>query len=51
VVTPRDGGVDADVVDEGGRVRMRLEGYRTIELPGAVDAEALDPIRSAMGEV
>ena len=34
VVTPRDGGADADVVDEDGRVRVRLEGYRTIELPG-----------------
>ena len=27
-------GVDAEVVDERGRVRVRLEGYRTIELPG-----------------
>jgi hypothetical protein len=25
-----------------------LQGYRTIELPGALDAEALEPIRSAM---
>ena len=51
VVTPRDGGegVDAEVVDEDGRVRVRLEGYRTIELPGGVDAEALAPLRAAMG--
>jgi acyl transferase domain-containing protein/NAD(P)-dependent dehydrogenase (short-subunit alcohol dehydrogenase family)/acyl carrier protein len=51
VVTPRDGGdaVDAEVVDESGRVRVRLEGYRTIELPGGVDADALAPIRAAMG--
>ncbi len=51
VVRPRedDGGVDAEVVDEAGRVRVRLEGYRTIELPGGLDAEALAPIRTAMG--
>ena len=51
VVTPREGAMDADVVDEQGRVRMRLEGYRTIELPGALDDEALDPIRAAMSGV
>ena len=51
VVSPRDDGdgVDAEVVDERGRVRVRLEGYRTIELPGGVDADALAPIRAAMG--
>jgi len=50
VVSPRDdGGVDAEVVDESGRVRVRLEGYRTIELPGGIDADALAPIRVAMG--
>jgi hypothetical protein len=50
VVRARDdgGGVDADVVDEAGQVRVRLEGYRTIELPGGVDPEALAPIRTAM---
>jgi hypothetical protein len=50
VVTPRDGdaGVDAEVVDEAGRVRVRLVGYRTIELPGGLAAEALAPIRTAM---
>jgi hypothetical protein len=41
-------GVDAEVVDESGRVRVRLEGYRTIELPGGVDEDALAPIRAAM---
>jgi NAD(P)-dependent dehydrogenase (short-subunit alcohol dehydrogenase family) len=49
VVTPRDDGIDADVVGEDGRVRVRLEGYRTIELPGGLDPEALAPIRAAMG--
>jgi hypothetical protein len=48
VVTPREDGVDAEVVDEQGRVRVRLEGYRTIELPGGVDAAALAPIAEAM---
>jgi NAD(P)-dependent dehydrogenase (short-subunit alcohol dehydrogenase family) len=41
-------GVDAEVVDGTGRVRVRLEGYRTIELPGGVDEDALAPIRAAM---
>ena len=48
VVTRRDGGVDAEVVDTSGHVRVRLEGYRTIELPGEIDADVLAPIRSAM---
>ncbi|HET8953226.1 MAG TPA: SDR family NAD(P)-dependent oxidoreductase [Solirubrobacteraceae bacterium] len=50
VVTPRAQCVDADVVDDAGRVHVRLEGYRTIELPGAVDPGALGPIRTAMGD-
>jgi hypothetical protein len=50
VVTPRDGAVDAEVVDDTGHVRVRLEGYRTIELPGALDPDALAPIRAAMGD-
>jgi acyl transferase domain-containing protein/acyl carrier protein len=50
VVRPRDGhdGVDAEVVDDSGRVRVRLEGYRTIEVPGAEEDEALEPLRAAM---
>jgi hypothetical protein len=48
VVTPRDGAADADIVDATGRVRMRLEGYRTSELPGELDAATVEPIRSAM---
>ncbi|HYF24765.1 MAG TPA: SDR family NAD(P)-dependent oxidoreductase, partial [Baekduia sp.] len=50
VVEPRaDGtGADALVVDETGRARIRLEGYRTIELPGGLDADALAPLRTAM---
>ncbi len=50
VVRPREDGsaIDARVVDEQGHVRVLLEGYRTIELPGPLDSEALEPIRSAM---
>jgi hypothetical protein len=48
VVTPQENGVDAEVIDEGGRVRMRLEGYRTVELPGELEPVVLDPIRRAM---
>ena len=40
--------VDADVVDGDGRVVLRLEGYRTIELPGGPGADDLAPIREAM---
>ncbi|MGZ4173369.1 MAG: SDR family NAD(P)-dependent oxidoreductase, partial [Solirubrobacteraceae bacterium] len=50
VVTPRDDGVDAEVVDEDGRVRVRLEGYRTSQMPGDLEASTLAPIRSAMGK-
>ena len=49
-MTPRDGGADAEVVDAGGRVRVRLEGYRTIELPGGMDGDALAPLRDAMAD-
>ncbi len=50
VVSPRADRsvVDARVIDQRGNVRVLLEGYRTIELPAALDADALEPIRSAM---
>jgi len=49
VVTPQEGGgVDAEIIDEGGRVRVKLEGYRTIALPGELAADALAPIRSGL---
>jgi malonyl CoA-acyl carrier protein transacylase len=50
IISHRPHGVDAEVVDATGRVRIRLEGYRTIELPGGVDEDALAPIRAAMGK-
>ena len=49
-VRPRDidDGVDAEVVGPDGRARVRLEGYRTIELPGGLDPQVLEPIQSAI---
>ena len=51
VATPRtDGsGTDVEVVDAEGAVRVRLEGYRTIELPGGLDDDSLAPLRRAAG--
>ncbi len=51
IVHPREdgSGTDARVVDQRGRARVILEGYRTIELPGGLDDDALAPIRSAIG--
>ena len=50
VVTPRaDGcGVDAVVVDDPGHVRVAVEAYETIALPGGADESALEPLRRAM---
>ncbi len=50
VVTPRaDGrGVDAVVADDVGQVRVLLEAYETIALPGGADEDALEPLRRAM---
>ncbi len=51
VVTPRDdGSVDAEVVDPEGRVWLRLEGYRTTALPGALGDDLLAPLRAAIVE-
>jgi len=51
VVTPAAGGrgVDAVVVDDAGNIRIRLEGYETIALPGALDAGLLRPLQETMG--
>jgi hypothetical protein len=52
VVTPRpDGAADAEVVDQDGRVRVRLEGYRTMALPAAEEESILAPLRAAMEAV
>jgi hypothetical protein len=49
VVTPRaDGATDAEVVGPDGEVLVRLEGYRTIALPGGPPEAALAAIREAL---
>jgi acyl transferase domain-containing protein/acyl carrier protein len=48
VVLPGDDGTfDAHIADESGTVLVALEGYETIELPGAVSGPALEPFRRA----
>jgi hypothetical protein len=48
VVEPTDGGFDGRVVDEAGSVLVAVEGYRTVELPGALDAARQAPLAEAM---
>ncbi|HSL58468.1 MAG TPA: SDR family NAD(P)-dependent oxidoreductase, partial [Acidimicrobiales bacterium] len=49
IVSPRgDGSYDAAVIDGEGRVLVELAGYRTIALPGELDAEVLNPLRDGM---
>ncbi|MFN8130206.1 MAG: SDR family NAD(P)-dependent oxidoreductase [Solirubrobacteraceae bacterium] len=50
VVVPSETGVSAEVRDAEGHVAVRLDGYRTIELPGGLEADALAPIRAAIRE-
>jgi hypothetical protein len=50
-VTPSasgDGCYDARVVDADGNVYLVVDGYRTVELPGAASASQLEPFRAAM---
>ena len=49
VVTPKDGaGFDAEVIDAAGRIVLRLRGYRTVALPGAVASDTVAPLTAAM---
>ncbi|MBK6405102.1 MAG: SDR family NAD(P)-dependent oxidoreductase [Holophagales bacterium] len=51
VVTPSpsgNGSYDARVVDADGNVYLVVDGYRTVELPGAASAAQLEPFRAAM---
>jgi hypothetical protein len=43
-----DRGFDADVVDQKGRVLVRLRGYRTIALPQQLDDDLMQPMQRAM---
>ncbi len=45
-----DGEFDALAVDGGGRVLLRLQGYRTIVLPGSLDQDVTEPLRTAMAD-
>ena len=40
---------DAQVVDEKGNAYLSLHGYRTMEMPGAIDAELLKPLQEIAG--
>ncbi len=50
VVTPDPGrgSFDAEVVDAKGNCYLHLDGYRTMEVPNAVDAEGLKALQAAM---
>jgi hypothetical protein len=48
VVDPGDNGFTATVVDDAGSPLLRLEGYRTIPLPGTLDDGLVAPLRDAM---
>jgi len=52
VVSPDAGqqGFDAEVLDAKGNCYLRLAGYQTVPLPGAVDAEKLKSLRAVMAE-
>jgi len=50
IVSPnlREGSFDAEVVDEKGNRHLQLSGYRTVAIPGAVDAGRLKVLQAAM---
>jgi Polyketide synthase dehydratase len=48
LVRPSDDGFEARVVDDEGHVHLVLEGYRTVELPAAVDEKGLASFRAVM---
>jgi NAD(P)-dependent dehydrogenase (short-subunit alcohol dehydrogenase family) len=48
LVRPAAAGFDARVVDDEGHVYLALEGYRTVELPAAVDEKGLECFRAVM---
>jgi NAD(P)-dependent dehydrogenase (short-subunit alcohol dehydrogenase family) len=51
VVTPNDdGSFTAVAIDGDGTVLVRLDGYRTIGLPGALDESVVEPLTNAMAD-
>jgi NAD(P)-dependent dehydrogenase (short-subunit alcohol dehydrogenase family) len=51
VVTPHPGYFDAEIVDTKGNCYLRLNGYRTVAIPNAVDADRLKALQSRMSGV
>ena len=45
---PDQGTFDAEVVDASGNRYLRLDGYRTVDLPDSVDAEALKALQHTL---
>jgi ribosomal protein L32E len=45
---PGRGSFDAEVVDTKGNRYLHLNGYRTVAVPNAVDAEGLKALQAAM---
>ncbi|MBL1204958.1 MAG: SDR family NAD(P)-dependent oxidoreductase [Calditrichaeota bacterium] len=43
-----NGNFDAKVVDSSGTVYLSLEGYRTMQMPDAIDADLLKPLKEIM---
>jgi hypothetical protein len=50
VVQPRGEQYDCAVVDERGTVLVRLEGYRTVALPGGLADDARAPVAAALAD-
>jgi hypothetical protein len=50
VITPnqRDGSFDAEVLDAKGNRYLQLSGYRTVAVPGGIDAGSLKTLQAAM---
>ncbi len=46
-----DGGIDAYVVDGEGNLYMSLSGYRTVELPGGLEASRIAPFKTALEKI
>jgi hypothetical protein len=51
VASPSDGdGFDCSVIDDSGRVLLRLEGYSTVSMPGALSDDVRGPLTDVMSD-
>jgi hypothetical protein len=50
VAGPSDDGFDCSVIDDDGRVLLRMEGYRTTALPGALPDDIQGPLNDVMAD-